>query len=433
MLYNALRDFMLAQGITRHYWVAYSGGMDSHVLLVHAKRLQSEYGLSLTAVHVNHHLSDQANAWVAHCESICRTLNIALVVKDISIDISQGNIEEQARVQRYMALASCMNAGDVLLTAHHQQDQAETVLLQLMRGAGPKGLSAMPVCKALAAGMQGRPWLHMPFAAIQSYADEHQLTWIDDGSNQNPAFARNYIRHQLVPGLRQYWPEAISAITRSAQHCADAQVLLDEYAGMLLQTVSDASLTKVNVSKLLRLSVQQQSLVLRYWIQLQDGILPNTKTIDIIRREVLGAAQDKTPEVHWGHCLLRRFKNHLYLLRHTEKHDATQRFMWELKHPLRLEGVGTLSAAWVAGRGLRSDLSVVVGFRRGGEVVAVPNRGRHTLKKLFQEWQVPVWEREKTPLLFVAEKCIAAVGYFMDQAYCVQPNEMGLEPHLVRE
>ena len=227
----SLQRCVLQFGLDKTYWVAYSGGLDSSVLLSLFAELRRQLPIKLKAIHINHGLSPNASTWASLCATQCQSLQISYLERSVQVNANDGeSIEEVARKKRYAVFAKCLEDGDILLTAHHQDDQAETFLLQLLRGAGVKGLAAMPQVKAFARGQHMRPLLEFSRSHLQAYAKERQLVWVDDESNLNLDFARNYIRHQLMPVLLQQWEGASDVIARSAAHCAEAQALLEEYA-----------------------------------------------------------------------------------------------------------------------------------------------------------------------------------------------------------
>jgi tRNA(Ile)-lysidine synthase len=433
-LFAAIRDFCSHHGYQKRgyqktYWVAYSGGLDSHVLLSLCAELRAIVPINVRAIHINHGLHPDANAWAAHCAQICEAYQIGYVVRSIQVDQQVGqSLEEVAREKRYATFADYLHDNDMLLTAHQQDDQAETVLLQLLRGAGLKGLSAMPSIKAFARGFHGRPLLPFARQVLERYANEHQLKWIDDESNQNINLTRNFIRHAILSPLKTRWPTVTATISRSAAHCAEAQVLLEGYTINEWQKVQGSKANTLSVEKLLRLEPSIQRLVLRTWIKQRGHAMPDAKMIETIRHDVLTAAWDSMPCVNWAVTELRRYHDDLYLMASLPAHDTQQIIDWNMNQFLTLPGIGTLQAAAVRGRGLRTDIKAVsVRFRRGGEIAHLSGRGRQTLKNLFQEWNIATWERDRIPLIFVDEKLVSVVGYFIDEAYAVKQNEDGNE------
>jgi len=210
--------------------IAYSGGLDSHVLLHALSRLRDD-GWRLSALHVDHGLQPAAGAWARHCEQVCRELALPITIERIEVrGIREHGLEAAARRARYACLARHVGPGEVLLTAHHQDDQAETLLLQLLRGSGVHGLAAMPAIAAFTAGRHARPLLEFPRRALLAYATAAGLKWIEDDSNRDDRLARNFIRNRLTPVIEERWPGAARRLGRSARHAAEAAALLDEIA-----------------------------------------------------------------------------------------------------------------------------------------------------------------------------------------------------------
>lgn len=426
LLFDCVKTFCLTQGIDKTYWIAYSGGLDSHVLLHVCAELRKHYAILCKAIYINHGLSPNAMAWASHCDAVCRELNIDFISASITIHANQGDsLEAIARDTRYKAFAEYLNAGDVLLTAHHQDDQAETVLLQLMRGAGPKGLAAMPNIKSFAKGLHGRPLLGFSRKALEAYAHHHGLQWIEDESNRNVDFSRNFLRHDILPLLKKRWPSVTDTLSRVAEHCAEAQELIDATMDQHLAWVQCGA--GLSIAMLLTFPAVIQRHVLRRWFLRLRFPIPSAVKMQQIQQTLLKAAEDKLPHIYWGHVELRRYKNVLYAMKRLLVHDDTKSYVWDFSELLVLPNVGHLHAELVAGQGLRKDIKqVTVRFRQGGEFCRLPGREfHHDLKKLFQQWGVPPWERSRVPLLFVAETLIAVVGYYLNTDYAAKEGEQG--------
>jgi len=393
-LLQAVRSFSAEFNAVKTFWIAFSGGLDSQVLLSIYSKLRTEMHLDVRAIHINHGISPYANTWAIHCKNSCERLGIHYVERTIELNLQAGDsLEEIAREKRYAIFAEYLEEGDVLITAHHQDDQAETVLLQLMRGAGPKGLAAMPFSKPFGKGLQVRPLLSFPRSDLQQYATENALTWIEDESNQNLSFARNFIRHDIMPRLKSRWPAVATSLARSALHCAEHQRLLEAFSIEQYKEVQGSRDHTLSVAKLLQCSPEKQKLILRSWIHQFHYALPNTKVMDVILQTVLCAAWDRSPMVQWGEVTLRRYRDDIHLV------------------PLakilpNLDVLKTISVA-----------DVSIRFRQRGEKVEVKGRGRHTLKNLFQEWGVLPWERDTIPLIFIGDKLVAVPGYFLHEDY----------------
>jgi tRNA(Ile)-lysidine synthase len=429
MLLQQLRAFCAQHGNDKTYWIAYSGGLDSHVLLSLCSALRSELNLNLRAIHVNHGMSAHALQWSEHCARVCDAYAIPLTMRTLTSALtSSGNLEATMRDARYHIFAETLSTNDMLLTAHHQDDQAETILLQLMRGAGVKGLAAMPMIKSFAAGYHGRPLLNIPRTALQQYAEQHGLNWIEDESNENQQFARNYLRQTILPLLKSRWPAVTTTLARSATHCAEAQQILEDFAEEALTAVAGTRADTLSVSKLLLCLPERQRLLLRCWIQQQGYQLPDARKLATIQRDVFNAAWDRLPCVRWGEVELRRYRDDLYLLTSQQKMDLQLSYMWELQQPLTIPGLGSVQATVIQGGGLHANTgAVTIRFRQGGEKMAIPGRGRQTLKNLFQEWNILPWERERVPLIYIADQLIGVVGYFIHADYLAKNAEPGYQ------
>lgn len=395
----------------KRVFIGFSGGLDSTVLL-HNIVNQSSVASNIQAIHVHHGLSKNATAWQQHCQHVCDALHIPLIVKQVEIN-RKANIEEEARIARYEAFASVLADDDCLLLAHHQDDQAETLLLQLLRGAGIDGMAAMPITKAWTKGECLRPFLHQSRKTLEAYAQQHQLTFIDDESNTNTTFARNYLRHEILPLLREKWPNAVESIARSARHCQDAQLNLKALA-----TLDCAALEKdtLDLTCLTTLSQSRVSNVLRVWLQNNDVRLPSFKILNRLIQEIILARGDATPLVQWGNVEVRRHQQTLYLLKTKNSSPAAVRWL-SFPQSLQLSD-GRYLRASVAKEGLKVPLesNVYVRFRQGGESFYWHGQTKQ-LKKLFQQWKIPLWQRDSIPLIYINDDLAAVIGHAISDHY----------------
>ena len=347
--------------------------------------------------------------------------------------------EAAARIARYAAFSEILQPGDILFTAHHQDDQAETLLLQLLRGAGPRGLAGMAQILRSGTAWLARPLLKFSRAALRDYALTQQLFWIDDPSNVDTRFDRNYLRHEILPGLQQHWPAANVTLARSAQHCAEAAELLEGLAHSDFQDVqmdktgsAEALLLPpergkelfagpLSVAKLLALSPARQRNVLRYWIEQAGLPAPQQRHLERLQSDVLHAAIDAEPCMDWPGVQVRRYRDALYAMLPLASFDALQQWTWNLDAPLTLAGAGTLSALRQQGTGLRAEVranGVRIAFRSGGERIQPAGRAHHaTLKNLFQHAGVPPWLRERVPLLYIGGQLAAVAGYWYAEEF----------------
>lgn len=293
--------------------IAYSGGLDSHVLL-HQLAQDENVRTKLHVVYINHGLSSNSDLWQQHCSQICEQLDVPFTAIKINVAPKVGeSLEAVARDQRYAELAKFMTQDTALLTAQHQDDQAETLLLQLIRGAGVKGLAAMPMQKSFADGVHLRPLLNVTRAELLCYAQQHNLQWVEDESNQNLTLNRNYLRQTIMPLLKQRWPSVAATLARSSQHCAEAVELINELAQSDYQLCVDKQLVQLNIQALKNLSRARQKNVLRYWLQLNGIRAPNQIHLEKIIDEVIAAKSGAKPQLRWENIIIEREQGALQL------------------------------------------------------------------------------------------------------------------------
>ncbi len=431
------------QGAKRLY-VGYSGGLDSHVLL-HA--LVSCYPRStITAIHVNHGLSEQADDWQAHCQSVCNDLQIPLVCRRVEI-VKQGkdataSLEAAARRARYRQFETLLGADDVLLLAHHMTDQAETVLFRLLRGAGVKGLSAMSDRRNVGAAKALRPLLSLTRSVLQSYADVNQLQWVEDSSNQNVQYDRNFIRHQIMPLMTQRWPQSETVIARAADHCREAQYLVDQLARsdlatMAVQAVFDKPwlanvIASLSLDKLLLLDDIRVKNVLRYWINSCASRLPSTEQLNSIVKTCCTQAAGAAPFITFAGIECRSYQGRLYLLRSLPSIDPTLTVNSDGCQSIDLPGNGRLAFSRTLGEGIKfgAGQQLEICYRSGGERCCPEGRAHsQKLKKLLQEYGVEPWVRHRIPVLYVDGVIASVIGLWHCSGHTVSSGEEGLSIH----
>lgn len=400
-------------GSVRRLFVGYSGGLDSTVLL-HALAAQRDTlgGRTLLGVHVNHGLHPAAASWAAHCRDICRAWQIPLAVLAVDARPRPGESPEAAaRRQRYAAIAGLLGAADLLLVAHHQDDQAETVLLNLTRGSGVTGMGAMRRYRILDTVAVLRPLLDVPRRSLMAYARRYALKWIDDPANRDPVLYRNFIRHRLLAPLNEHRIGSSAAIARTARNLQDAADCLEELADIDLAACSRDG--ELSIEHLLGLSPPRQRNLLVAWLQRRGLPAPQSRHLEQLLHQLRSAASDAQVEIRWSSAVLRRHRGHLYALRRLPPTGDPWRSAWNIPTPLPLPD-GMLLARASEGHGLRAELCrsgrVEVRLRQGGERCVPAPGGRHrSLKKLLQEMGEPPWVRARMPLVYVDDElaCIA--------------------------
>lgn len=397
----------------RRCWVAYSGGLDSRVLLDLMAGLRQRLTLALAAVHVDHGLHPESVAWAGHCEARCADLGVRLVHLRVQVRSGPGP-EAAARAARYGALADLLNPGDLLLTAHHRDDQAETLLLALLRGAGVHGLAAMPVVAPLGSGFLVRPLLPYGRAELRAYALARGLDWVDDPSNLHLDLDRNWLRHRILPLLAERWPAASRTLARSAGHCAEAAALMDRLAAAEAACLTGRRPGTLSLVGLRRLDAALCRAVLRHWIGSLGLAAPSTSQLARIMTEVLHARPDADPLVAWAGCEVRRYRDDLFALPPLPKAPVGEELIWTAG-VLALPGaLGRLCLRDASG-GELAPLDLGLGplrvcFGATGLSCRPPGSIHHRpLKHLYQEAGVPPWLRGYIPLIF-SSLGLVAVG-----------------------
>lgn len=389
------------------YWVAFSGGLDSTVLLHALDAVRDALSAPLYAVHVNHNLNPRSIEWAQHCQAVCEALNVPLESFAITVDAVPGaSVEAAARDARYEVFRELLDADELLLTAQHQDDQLETFFLQALRGAGPHGLAAMPRAARLGPGRLLRPLLAWPREALETWARARGLHWLEDPSNADERFDRNYLRRQVIPRLKDRWPAAAQTVSRSARHAAEAAMLTDELAATDLAECGGSGNT-LRVSALRLLDLPRRRNLLRHWLDWQGFPRPSEKKLEHILADVLEAGPDAEPCVEWADAAVRRYRDALFALR---EFPPPQGGRWQGDVFELGEGWGRLRRIETEQAGLPANATVEVRFRQGGEKIRPLGREHHhDLRKLFQEAGVLPWRRAGLPLVFV-DNVLAAVG-----------------------
>ncbi|MGC7837982.1 tRNA lysidine(34) synthetase TilS [Pseudomonas wayambapalatensis] len=392
------------------WYIAFSGGLDStvllHLLASHARQHDSP---PVRALHIHHGLQAAADAWPDHCRHVCDSLGIALDV--IHVEVSSGaSLEQAARTARYDAFAEVLQPGEVLFTGQHRDDQAETLLFRLLRGAGLRGLAAMPASRPLGQGRLVRPLLDLARDQLQRYAQASGLRWIEDPSNTDTRFARNFLRADVFPLLHQRWPQASQSLARSAAHLGEALALLDELAATDIAAASPGAiapwqcLDSLDLGVLAALSPARQRNALQYWLSSRTR-LPDSRHWagwDNLR----DAAADAQPLWRLTDGELQRSHGRLWWLSGDWLQAPQGGAPWpDPSQSLSLPGNGSVQVVGaIPGPGLH------VAYRQGGEVLDIPGRGHRDLKRLLNECHVPHFIRHRLPLLWQGERLLAVAN-----------------------
>ncbi len=410
-----------------------SGGADSAALLAATVAVGKEFrGLPLRAVHIDHGLQASASEFRDMCQKLCQHLGVPLSIIRVEVDDRAGlSIEASAREARYAAIAQELKSGECLLTAHHRKDQAETLLLQALRGAGVKGLSAMPACRALGLGWHVRPLLDVPHRELLHFGEHlKDFVWTDP-MNADLRFERAYLRGALWPLIEKRWPGAEISLSRTARHMADAQKMLDSAAAPEVARLRDGE--ALSVPGLRALAPFKRMSVLRQWLAEAGADAPSAARLAEALRQVLEAHSDHQCAIAWGHHALRRYRQRLFLT--DVDPPRLQPGSWSSTRAAVFPLGGNLGClSWgVQAGGIAAEALpaiVMVRGREGGEMLKPAISARtHTVQHLCQSQGVLPWMRDALPFIFAGDELIAVADLWIDARFCVTADQPGLCVH----
>lgn len=434
LLHRRLLDLQ-GEATARRYLVGFSGGLDSTVL-THALTQAPGAAAPIVAVHVNHGIQPDAGAWEKRCRDVAQALGVEFVVRTVTVSDDQGTgLEAAARDARYGALKEVMQHGDVLLSAHHEDDQAETLLLNLLRGSGMAGLAGIGASQPFGPGLLIRPMLTVSRRDIEDYARQWGLQWVDDPSNLDLRFDRNYLRAEILPRLRQRWPAVTARLGHSAALAAEAARLQDELAWLdlrgLVERAEDeaaAAPRRLDIIGLAKLSPARQRNALRCAIRASGLPRPPAARLREVQEQMLTASEDAAPLVRWPGAEVRRYRTTLYLLDAAQPQPllpATLPQLYGEGHEVPLASLGALRLERTRETGIDPALvanGLALRFRVGGEKIK-PHGRKETrpLKKLLQERAVVPWMRPNLPLLYAGDTLVAVADLWI-AADCARDN-----------
>lgn len=416
--------------------VAYSGGLDSHVLLhLLASKLDIE---SIYALHVNHGMSKYSDAWELHCKEVANDLGIEFSSWKINEDNNNLSLSEaRLRDSRYAALTSWANDRDIICLGHHQNDQVETIFFRLIRGTGINGAKGISKKTRMDNVDIYRPLLDFSKEEIRAYAINEKLSWIEDETNLDDKYDRNFLRNQIIPLLSSRWPFLMKSLTNFSERASTAQLLLNELADEDIEKSINGGLSSVSLYYIQNISEARIKNFLHRWIWRLSNKSLETSMIDQVYHSIFKSKSSASPKVfigpvdHTDSFEIRRYDDKLYAIPYESKSSLQDIFpvAWDLISPLTLS-TGKLSSTKVKGRGLRYDksLEAEVRGRNGGEIIRPPGRNcSKSLKKLFQEEYIPPWLRERVPLIYLNNELAAVANLWIDEKFLALENEQGIE------
>ena len=428
-----LRQKLAADLVSDSRWcVALSGGLDSSVLLHAICHLRAEFNrVAIRAIHVNHGLHPGSAEWASACEIFCAKLGVPLRSEVVRIDPGAGDgLESAARRARYGLFSAALDKGEYLLTAHHQDDQIETVLLRLLRGAGTHGLAGIAERRQFATGWLLRPLLECSRQQLEAYARTTGIEWVDDPSNVDTSIDRNYLRHEIAPRLRDRWPGLAHTVSRAARLAQESAGLLDDLAEADGRNLIVGE--KVDAAALSSLNGPRQRNLIRYLVRSRGMAMPSEAQLRAGLDQLMSARIDGQPVLRWSEGQIRRYRGQLFVLEFDPdpgRAALPSQFQWDGAKPvdmgpvrgrLRLEsGPGGLSrAAWSQGLAIR--------FRHGGERIRAVGQQHHkSLKKLFQARGIVPWMRAHVPLLYAGDQLVAVGDLWLAADAAAAPDDSG--------
>lgn len=393
--------------------VGFSGGLDSTVLL-HVLASIPALRPKLLAVHINHGISEHSAFWQKHCEQFCRDAGIEFFAQSVQFNRS-ANLEEGARVARYHVFYSLLKENECLILGHHLNDQAETVLLQLVRGAGVDGLAAMQELICLESGALARPFLAYSREQLELYAVAQQLTWIDDESNQDIKHSRNFLRNEVMPLLAKRWSGVVANIARAASHCQQAKNNLDDLAFDDCQDLLQPD-NYLFIEPLKSLSIDRITNVLRVWLKKNQIQMPSTLTFQRLIHEVIFASSDAMPKVSWHDIQIRRYQDRIFLDNNAEIPVPDEVEWTDFPEPLAFPEYKLVAQRVEQGILIPEHMKITVKFRKGGEEIFWHGQTKQ-LKNLFQEWRIPPWKRDRIPLIYFDNQLAAVAGFAVSDLF----------------
>lgn len=405
--------------------VAYSGGPDSTALLHALAQLPEAHQRSLRALHVDHGLHADSHQWSEHCKQLAREWKVPCLVLRVEVDHARGyGLEAAAREARYRAFALSLQEGEHLLLGHHRDDQAETVLLKLLRGAGPEGLGGMRVRRSLGRGVLWRPLLDVPRDVLRAYVAQHQLPCIDDPSNADSRLSRNFLRHEVMPRLTQHWPQAVDSIVHSARLSRSAATTLEQQWRSAQATLLDSTNGSLDAGGWLALPPALRNPLLDDWLHARGLPAPTTAQRSQIERQCL-ARDGQLPCIRWAGAELHVWKERLWALPPQRNIDAQWHASWQ-GEPLALPDGGSL----LLDPDGRLTHPLTVRLRQGGEQIR-PVGHAHTreLRDLFQQSGMPPWRRQACPLLYASSELIGVGDQWLSERGAALFQSMGVRPH----
>lgn len=410
----------------KQFLIGFSGGLDSTaLLLLFTKLRENRPHLQMRAIHIHHGLSANADSWTEHCKQICEQLNVPLIIEKVRVDTCNG-IEAGAREARYQAISQHILPDEILATAHHLQDQTETFFLALKRGSGLQGLGAMQLQSTVYNLPVFRPLLHFTRPELEQFVQATKLDWVEDESNRDSRYERNFLRNEILPELRQRWAHFDLAVQRSAQHCFEQQQLINELLADEFAQNFDKTDRSFSIQQFAQYSATKQKALLRLWLNEWQLPMPSLVQLEQIIQDVIFARSDSNPLFQLGEKVVRRHQQKLYL---TPQFTDISGHKVDIKIGETVclpDNLGTLTLTQQADKLLVqwknkqlvtqklpfTNSPIQIRFSYSSKIRLTEKSANKEMKKIWQHFNVPVWQRQRIPLIFYGDKLKSAVGLF---------------------
>jgi tRNA(Ile)-lysidine synthase len=429
---SELKEFLDTFSESKKIIIAYSGGIDSSALLHLLFLIKEDLKQSLEAIHINHGLHEKSDDWEKFCKEECARFNVPFKAISIHENLPKNeSVECWARNKRYLLISKEMNKDDLLLTAHHMDDQVETFFLQILRGAGPRGLASMPVIKRIASGYHVRPFLNIQQCELEQYAKANDLLWQDDESNSDIRYDRNYLRHKVLVYLEKAWPSFRKSILRVISHQKESMSLLSEIASEDMSKVLCKDFINLDIKILNKLSLPRQKNLIFYWLNRLNLEKPGSRHMNQIIKTLINTTSEKSPCVNWRNTEVRKYRNYLYASKKIKQHDRNEEIFWNTNLPLEIHGE-KLIAKKTLGKGVLMSCTegakITIRYRNGGEKIYSNSLSNSkTVKQLFQEHGVLPWFRDRVPLVYINEELAVVPGFCVGKKFSASENEKSLD------
>lgn len=410
----------------KQFLIGFSGGLDSTaLLLLFTKLRENRPHLQMRAIHIHHGLSANADSWTEHCKQICEQLNVPLIIEKVRVDTCNG-IEAGAREARYQAISQHILPDEILATAHHLQDQTETFFLALKRGSGLQGLGAMQLQSTVYNLPVFRPLLHFTRPELEQFVQATKLDWVEDESNRDSRYERNFLRNEILPELRQRWAHFDLAVQRSAQHCFEQQQLINELLADEFAQNFDKTDRSFSIQQFAQYSATKQKALLRLWLNEWQLPMPSLVQLEQIIQDVIFARSDSNPLFQLGEKVVRRHQQKLYLTPQFTD-ISTHKVDIKIGETVCLpDNLGTLTLTQQADKLLVqwknkqlvtqklpfTNSPIQIRFSYSSKIRLTEKSANKEMKKIWQHFNVPVWQRQRIPLIFYGDKLKSAVGFF---------------------